>query len=45
MPFDFRMQVEVSKFTEGTNDKTLRPNALPVSLIRYDGKNFTGTGC
>ncbi|XP_039145243.1 LOW QUALITY PROTEIN: phototropin-2-like [Dioscorea cayenensis subsp. rotundata] len=32
------MQVEVSKFTEGTNDKTLRPNALPVSLIRYDDR-------
>lgn len=32
------MQVEVSKFTEGLNDKTLRPNALPVSLIHYDGE-------
>ncbi|XP_020575979.1 phototropin-2-like isoform X2 [Phalaenopsis equestris] len=30
------MQVEVSKYTEGLHDKTLRPNALPVSLIRYD---------
>lgn len=30
------MQVEVSKYTEGLNDKSLRPNALPVSLIRYD---------
>nr|AML78403.1 putative LOV domain-containing protein [Colchicum autumnale] len=30
------MQVEVSKYTEGSNAKTLRPNALPVSLIRYD---------
>lgn len=30
------MQVEVSKYTEGQNDRTLRPNALPVSLIRYD---------
>nr|AML78083.1 putative LOV domain-containing protein [Dioscorea villosa] len=32
------MQVEVSKYTEGTNEKTLRPNALPVSLIRYDDR-------
>ncbi|PKA51098.1 Phototropin-2 [Apostasia shenzhenica] len=30
------MQVEVSKFTEGISDKTLRPNTLPMSLIRYD---------
>ncbi|PKU87590.1 phototropin-2 isoform X2 [Dendrobium catenatum] len=30
------MQVEVSKYTEGLNDKLFRPNALPVSLIRYD---------
>ncbi|KAL0455292.1 UNVERIFIED_CONTAM: Phototropin-2 [Sesamum latifolium] len=30
------MQVEVSKFTEGVNDKALRPNGLPKSLIRYD---------
>nr|AML78582.1 putative LOV domain-containing protein [Talbotia elegans] len=30
------MQVEVSKYTEGLNDKTLRPNDMPVSLIRYD---------
>ncbi|XP_078438276.1 phototropin-2-like isoform X2 [Wolffia australiana] len=30
------MQVEVSKFTEGSSDKRLRPNTLPVSLIRYD---------
>ncbi|XP_072980921.1 phototropin-2-like [Typha angustifolia] len=30
------MQVEVSKYTEGLSDKTLRPNTLPVSLIRYD---------
>ncbi|ONK68767.1 uncharacterized protein A4U43_C05F15790 [Asparagus officinalis] len=30
------MQVEVSKYTEGLNEKTLRPNAMPVSLIRYD---------
>lgn len=33
-----RMQVEVSKYTEGVNDKALRPNGLPKSLIRYDGK-------
>lgn len=33
-----RMQVEVSKYTEGINDKALRPNGLPRSLIRYDGK-------
>lgn len=33
-----RMQVEVSKYTEGINDKALRPNGLPKSLIRYDGK-------
>nr|AML77349.1 putative LOV domain-containing protein [Sabal bermudana] len=32
------MQVEVSKYTEGLNDKTLRPNALPVSLIHYDAR-------
>nr|AML79273.1 putative LOV domain-containing protein [Maianthemum canadense] len=32
------MQVEVSKYTEGLNDKALRPNALPVSLIRYDAR-------
>nr|AML78123.1 putative LOV domain-containing protein [Helonias bullata] len=32
------MQVEVSKYTEGINDKTLRPNALPMSLIRYDAR-------
>lgn len=31
------MQVEVSKHTEGTKEKTLRPNGLPESLIRYDG--------
>lgn len=33
-----RMQVEVSKYTEGVVDKALRPNGLPKSLIRYDGK-------
>nr|AML76535.1 putative LOV domain-containing protein [Elegia tectorum] len=30
------MQVEVSKYTEGLSDKRMRPNDLPVSLIRYD---------
>ncbi|OAY74360.1 Phototropin-2 [Ananas comosus] len=37
------MQVEVTKYTEGLNDKALRPNALPVSLIRYDGKSIRHT--
>ncbi|KAF3331221.1 phototropin-2-like isoform X1 [Carex littledalei] len=32
------MQVEVSKYTEGLSDKKLRPNELPVSLIRYDAR-------
>ncbi|GAB2267567.1 Phototropin-2 [Dionaea muscipula] len=32
------MQVEVSKHTEGVNDKALRPNGLPKSLIRYDAR-------
>ena len=32
-----RMQVEVSKYTEGKVDRALRPNGLPKSLIRYDG--------
>ncbi|CAL8999362.1 unnamed protein product [Prunus brigantina] len=32
------MQVEVSKHTEGSKDKTLRPNGLPESLIRYDAR-------
>ncbi|KAL8200123.1 hypothetical protein R6Q57_011462 [Mikania cordata] len=32
------MQVEVSKFTEGLNEKDLRPNGLPTSLIRYDSR-------
>lgn len=36
------MQVEVSKYTEGMNEKELRPNGLPTSLIRYDGK-YTAT--
>lgn len=34
------MQVEVSKYTEGINEKALRPNGLPKSLIRYDGKLY-----
>nr|AML76777.1 putative LOV domain-containing protein [Fontinalis antipyretica] len=29
------MQVEVSKHTEGRKEKSLRPNGLPESLIRY----------
>ncbi|KAJ0792062.1 putative protein kinase AGC-RSK-2 family [Helianthus annuus] len=33
-----RMQVEVSKHTEGTKEKMLRPNGLPESLIRYDAR-------
>lgn len=36
----YRMQVEVSKYTEGINEKELRPNGLPKSLIRYDGKHL-----
>ncbi|KAK1682518.1 hypothetical protein QYE76_043366 [Lolium multiflorum] len=32
------MQVEVSKYTEGLSDKQMRPNELPVSLIRYDDR-------
>lgn len=32
------MLVEVSKHTEGSKDKTLRPNGLPGSLIRYDAR-------
>ena len=28
----------MSKYTEGVNEKALRPNGLPTSLIRYDGK-------
>ncbi|KAK1578905.1 hypothetical protein Q3G72_034016 [Acer saccharum] len=32
------MQVEVSKYTEGVNDKELRPNGLSTSLIRYDAR-------
>lgn len=34
------MQVEVSKHTEGSKEKTVRPNGLPESLIRYDGTFF-----
>ncbi|KAJ6965661.1 phototropin-1-like [Populus alba x Populus x berolinensis] len=34
------MLVEVSKHTEGSKDKTLRPNGLPGSLIRYDGEEL-----
>nr|AML78546.1 putative LOV domain-containing protein [Podocarpus coriaceus] len=32
------MQVEVSKYTEGSKDRLLRPNGLPKSLIRYDAR-------
>nr|AML77652.1 putative LOV domain-containing protein [Oenothera rosea] len=32
------MQVEVSKHTEGFKEKTMRPNGLPESLIRYDAR-------
>ncbi|KAK1587391.1 hypothetical protein Q3G72_012369 [Acer saccharum] len=32
------MQVEVSKHTEGVKEKTLRPNGMPESLIRYDAR-------
>uniref|UniRef100_A0A126WWD6 non-specific serine/threonine protein kinase n=1 Tax=Danaea nodosa TaxID=491836 RepID=A0A126WWD6_9MONI len=32
------MQVEVSKYTEGYKDKSLRPNGLPASLIKYDAR-------
>ncbi|KAJ7562929.1 hypothetical protein O6H91_03G089500 [Diphasiastrum complanatum] len=32
------MQVEVSKYTEGTKEKALRPNGLPESLIKYDAR-------
>lgn len=39
-----RMQVEVSKYTEGVNEKALRPNGLPKSLIRYDGKLVCSIG-
>ncbi|GLT43275.1 hypothetical protein SLA2020_172370 [Shorea laevis] len=32
------MLVEVSKHTEGSKDKMMRPNGLPESLIRYDAR-------
>ncbi|OIW09163.1 hypothetical protein TanjilG_11301 [Lupinus angustifolius] len=32
------MLVEVSKHTEGSKEKMLRPNGLPESLIRYDAR-------
>nr|AML78362.1 putative LOV domain-containing protein [Rauvolfia tetraphylla] len=32
------MQVEVSKHTEGSKEKIVRPNGLPESLIRYDAR-------
>ncbi|GMH12330.1 hypothetical protein Nepgr_014171 [Nepenthes gracilis] len=32
------MQVEVSRHTEGSKEKTVRPNGLPESLIRYDAR-------
>nr|AML77969.1 putative LOV domain-containing protein [Syzygium micranthum] len=32
------MQVEVSKHTEGSKVKMMRPNGLPESLIRYDAR-------
>ncbi|KAM1349618.1 hypothetical protein EV1_003657 [Malus domestica] len=32
------MQVEVNKYTEGVNDKALRANGLPKSLIRSDAR-------
>ncbi|KAM2009092.1 phototropin-2-like isoform X1 [Malus sylvestris] len=33
------MQVEVNKYTEGVNDKALRANGLPKSLIRSDARH------
>ncbi|CAN6373824.1 unnamed protein product [Urochloa humidicola] len=32
------MQVEVSKYTEGSKDVAVRPNGLPESLIKYDAR-------
>nr|AML78650.1 putative LOV domain-containing protein [Reseda odorata] len=32
------MLMEVSKHTEGTKEKAVRPNGLPESLIRYDAR-------
>ncbi|KAF6160905.1 hypothetical protein GIB67_025440 [Kingdonia uniflora] len=39
------MQVEVSKYTEGLNDKALRPNGLSKSLIRYDARQKDKAMC
>nr|AML78592.1 putative LOV domain-containing protein [Canella winterana] len=39
------MQVEVSKYTEGLNEKALRPNGLPKSLIRYDARQIEKAKC
>ncbi|KAI4318598.1 hypothetical protein MLD38_032279 [Melastoma candidum] len=39
------MQVEVSKYTEGTVDKAVRPNGLPQSLIRYDARQKEDALC
>ncbi|KAK7250683.1 hypothetical protein RIF29_33271 [Crotalaria pallida] len=39
------MQVEVSKYTEGLNEKALRPNGLPKSLIRYDARQKETAKC
>nr|AML76360.1 putative LOV domain-containing protein [Leiosporoceros dussii] len=41
------MQVEVSKFTEGSQATALRPNGLPHSLIKYDARQkatLSGSG-
>lgn len=32
------MQVEVSKYTEGSKETMVRPNGLPESLIKYDAR-------
>nr|AML78583.1 putative LOV domain-containing protein [Passiflora caerulea] len=39
------MQVEVSKHTEGSKEKMLRPNGLPESLIRYDARQKDMAEC
>nr|AML79101.1 putative LOV domain-containing protein [Laurelia sempervirens] len=39
------MQVEVSKYTEGLNEKALRPNGMPKSLIRYDARQKENAIC
>ncbi|KAL5581148.1 hypothetical protein UlMin_013590 [Ulmus minor] len=39
------MQVEVSKHTEGAKEKTVRPNGLPESLIRYDARQKDMATC